>query len=696
MASRDDYKAKKGKWEKKYQSEGLGIFSPQNVGILRAIQAKYSNEYFNFFRTLANRFSDTEMEKDLFKTAQAAQSVARNIGILLGSRGRKASEKEIKDLFDSMAKIASKVEYYKKEMAKNSQMAEAAQKAEADTGIGLEGLSDMTKKTEARIAGMKPPKEGAASYFNRVAPELAETGKGLLGGVAQGLLGPFAGIAKMAVGGITGVAKDIKRKRVAKEEGKFLQGISPYGMGVPGQSLESIYGAHGSARTGAGAFGQTGGGIFGLGGMSQMPEGGGLYVDSRGRRRTRKSSLVSNVVGKALGTGAGAGDAEGGGGVGKLSHADKNSVEQGMYKFFEKRAMRAKWTKDVYGFLEEGGVGGKGKGGANLADFFGYGLMMRYAPIILGVLGSLATGLLVILAGAGLGVLLYRLFPDFFEKINEGIEKFFKLLFKGFDTFKDTVTDLVGEDVTKVVVDIPASGFIGLGAGLAKAFMENLEIPKAGAKAAPFSGITGFVSEAINEALGGKVKEWLKSFGEMDMMWSGVTGLGATVAASFKSLVKDFDWLGASMSGIAMTGVGIIDKLTNKLEEAAPGFMEKIKSVASAGSFGAASVGASIFGSDDSVDKTMTKDADQASVNIASGVKDFSNAIPVVLAGGSGLSEVLEGFFASITKDMQEIVKGSKEATATVPVGHGSDVDVYNTRDTVVEYLNVGLLGAED
>ena len=313
-------------WVKQYKKGGVEVFSDQQRGIIRAAQHKYSEDFVPFFRDLAQELGpDTEVGSQIYQVFEASRAVVRLFGALLGANGRPAVDREITALFDNMDFIKKSIEKFNVWRAKDSVFDGIVSRVERKSGSNLDRLSSHNGVILKNLENLALPKEGTAEWLKRVAPGAYSVGAGVASGALTAALGPFSGIAGMVGGGIAGIAKDIKEKRIAKKKMRLAEALTT----AKEFSAESILSKYGMLR-------ERGRDLRGsikdsyLGGVS-----GGIEETRESAPLKSKSPRIS---GQSVRSGV--------------------SVNTSLFEFFNKDAFRAKWTKDVYRALTSGGKGG--------------------------------------------------------------------------------------------------------------------------------------------------------------------------------------------------------------------------------------------------------------------------------------------------------------------------------------------------
>ena len=419
-----------------------------------------------------------------------------------------------------------------------------------------------------------------------------------------------------------------------------------------------------------------------------------MYVDRAGRRRMRKArptvaarptrSWVSGAIKPGGATVAEEAGAETPAGK-KLS----KKFESGMFLFFDKRAMRAKWTKDIYEFLK----GGKREKQGGFFDFLGNLLKLKLVTALGGFFAML---------GAGIGkVLAFILSP--FKFIITKLVALGPMLLNVVAVLGSFVAGLMaGRWLRKLFpqIDEFLSGPKGIFTKLYQWMYDN------------FSGFFSWIGD-----MGSAAFDWIKGLPDMlgsfgawiDEQLGGVPSMLLDAAGFVAGKIRDagaFVWdlfvkLIRKIPGVSF----LIDKtkeLGGQAFDAAKGIAKPVGDAMKKGwnalsGFLDKNFGLGSFASSDQVEKAITGSPTEPAMRVTTvgGKQPELPAVPVVVqdGGASGLQE----FSATLTKDINSLMDELKKSQkSSLPVGRGSDVDVYNVRDPLLETMNMGALAVED
>ena len=300
-----------------------------------------------YYNKVAAAFSDTE--KGVGKLVKEQQErISAMVGLLARMEGKGVTpitRKELKKLENlnvEFRKVHKQVVVWVKE---SIPFRKDSEKAIKDLGIP-------PKDVKAADAVSKRPGLERGGVISGIARTLGlrrmvpAVGAGAVAGIVTPMLGPLAGPAAVAAGGLYSVyrmAKGIegiikrRRSRLADRQESGLAGMP----GVPG--LAGAPGVPGLA------------GMPGLAGTGVVEGIASTYPrDVRGRFVPR----------------------------GGLTGID--SIEKGLFKFFDKRALKAKWTRRLLRAIEKGGAAGGALGRDLFGSFSKLKLLLPHLLLALG------------------------------------------------------------------------------------------------------------------------------------------------------------------------------------------------------------------------------------------------------------------------------------------------------------------------
>jgi len=341
-----------GGFRSRYLKKGMSAMSRQTVDTLVGIKTKYK-DFIRFFKSMKMRYKGTDTEPEIDGTLNALYNVQRQLGTVLYTKGRPATDAEIQDMLSSIELIDARVVEFSQRMSGDAELRKQAEAAAEKTSVSAEALGGSSKAIKESISQMPGGKAGklTAQDIKGAAPELFEGGKQLGKGLLTAALGPFAGMAMAAGGGALGVAKKMVSKR---QEAKRLQTAQML-MPVSEMTAEGIKEQVEQSRE----FGTKVGGVTRkYRGTEYEPEYGGPgFGDSQ---RLVKPSPKQRELG------------------------GKDKVQEGLVKthalsleqFFGKPAYKAKYTKEIMKLMRKiagvkGGVGaidGGGRVGGGLLE----------------------------------------------------------------------------------------------------------------------------------------------------------------------------------------------------------------------------------------------------------------------------------------------------------------------------------------
>lgn len=218
-------------WVKLYLEKGFAVFSPDEIALLRRMKAKYEQDFVLFISSLIARLKikgkpqpgREELIQDLIFTRRKIKELVEYIGDLLGEKKRPASAEEIKGLFETMLIINQKMKQYQELAEADSVLREKIVQAKEKTGVSLENVVKVTELSSLTMKRMVPKmtiKERAAK-FKEMAPEAYGLYTGLKSAALTAFLGPFAQLGELAWKTIRGIQEKRREKKISAERERF-------------------------------------------------------------------------------------------------------------------------------------------------------------------------------------------------------------------------------------------------------------------------------------------------------------------------------------------------------------------------------------------------------------------------------------------------------------------------------------------
>ena len=337
-------------------------FTEKTLEALRSIQLEYSKGFIPLFERLSG-VQVAEVDKKTFTSLQGAgNQIFEIIQRLIDSQGKPLA-RDIEDLFLNLDFVENQILEFKQRLVSEDNTSEDFQKISNDTKKSLDGILKAQKESKK---GIRQTRRG----FFKGQFESGSALKQVFGGVAAGVLGPFAPLAQIASKDIFRLFKGLRQRRLDKEKIRFGKALA--GSGVisedvtkqfegltkgKGARVEDIFKPSGLAK----GFGtaevlkQTGAGILSgvLGPFAPLAQVLGKDVSRliKGiKGRVGRSEKISEV---SLGGITPSGDV--------LEQAPKDIIksekkrkQSALFQFFDKDAFKAKWTKQVLNLLRGG------------------------------------------------------------------------------------------------------------------------------------------------------------------------------------------------------------------------------------------------------------------------------------------------------------------------------------------------------
>jgi len=399
---------------KKYNYDRLN-FDEYNIEFLGVLYRKLSKDYLKFFGQMTKLYKRGDNKK---KSLETIEKINRTLVFLSHViNGGILTKKEISDVFVLIDEINASRDYFISESSGNVALRERMDKISKETGINAKDLNLTQEHIRSGIKQtQKSRREGVSKFMKRTAPGTLGLGKNILGGLGTSLTGPFAPILGMA--------------------GTALKDIWNVGKGIGGKIREHRERAVGSQLKPA-SFGAEHTGFGGedfSGGFGNRNLG---YRRSYGKRKSRyKHSLFSRLPFR------------------KPTLRGTVDLTDSLELFYDKKAYKAKWTKELLQRIKDISKG-KSKDGGGLGSLLGLSSNFKLlGASILPLLGK--TGLFAALAVAdiwaagrikefGETVLEYT---DVIKKARESIKKQWDLQLKSIEKGQMSAAEIM-QDPTK-------------------------------------------------------------------------------------------------------------------------------------------------------------------------------------------------------------------------------------------------------
>lgn len=178
------------------------MVAPDTVNDLLALQKVYSTVYVPFLRNLAVKFGySTQLRSEVLDLLKRIQRLVRGISKVVVGR---ATKKEVEILLHENKEILKRIEFYQREMREDEQLARDLSEAARATGLRIDSLKKLTELIEKKRFKVRRFREVRA-------PELRELGLEAVREVLPRFLGPFAPIAELGWQLVRGIGRGIYR-----------------------------------------------------------------------------------------------------------------------------------------------------------------------------------------------------------------------------------------------------------------------------------------------------------------------------------------------------------------------------------------------------------------------------------------------------------------------------------------------------
>lgn len=213
-----------------------------NTRVLRALSTKLSRDYLGFFGSLSKLYTKGEQKKKLNSVVGRVRKSITLLDNMISAA--KVSEDDVENLLADVEEINKSRDYFLAQAEQNRSLEGKIQKATEATGVSPQDLNitkEIIRKGAAQVR--RRTREGAAPFLKRTMPGTIGLGAELGKGALAAALGPFAPIAGMAgtiLKGIAGVGAGIREKRQLRREEKLAGRIAPMAQGFEPSVFERL------------------------------------------------------------------------------------------------------------------------------------------------------------------------------------------------------------------------------------------------------------------------------------------------------------------------------------------------------------------------------------------------------------------------------------------------------------------------
>ena len=216
--------------------------------VIMAIRNKFKTLYPMFISQI--EMKDAKVRTNLYKDLRTEMKRAAELcDLMLGERGRIATQDEIKEFVQISKSIDGAVQHLTEIIGKNKKLRKIVTEVENQTSMSVEGIKRATKVFSENIE----KKQGRHGGLLQSSNDLIYAASGLLegdmnpGGKMSGAsgflglaLGPLAPLAKFGLNGAYSVRKKIKERKRAREILGGEIGLTAKELGIDAGSLDSF------------------------------------------------------------------------------------------------------------------------------------------------------------------------------------------------------------------------------------------------------------------------------------------------------------------------------------------------------------------------------------------------------------------------------------------------------------------------
>ena len=220
------------KWAKTYGRKGVVGLDNITIEILTAIQRKYSVDYLTVINELSKSYPPSSLiGSDLAETKKKIQLAVMLVGRVAGTAGRKATQAELKALFETISEVNERIRGLRDLTEQDAELKAYLKEISTDTRITAKHLEE----TQGVI--QKSLKQAGPGKIGRLGGHLAPMVKGALAGAGKRFLYGLIGYGGASVLGAAGGSfsriwgsKAKSQKRRVQLEPKIFQANDPSEM----------------------------------------------------------------------------------------------------------------------------------------------------------------------------------------------------------------------------------------------------------------------------------------------------------------------------------------------------------------------------------------------------------------------------------------------------------------------------------
>lgn len=496
------------------------VMTPNSSATFRRIQIRYSEDYLPFVNAMIRRVGKAH-SGFLMEIREVIQEVIADLGKLMSGKAQKDAQKKlINRVIENIESVDTQLENFKKAQANSDKVVKAIENSEKKTGVAFDELTKDQKFIKAGLKKAKPKGPGLVEQLKGMAPQAFATGEDLTKGLAQAVLGPFAGMAQLAGQTGTGIYKGIREKIIKRKEERLSQGLKPVSTKLSPEIAGEIAALEKS--------GTPTGKIFKPGGLAPdigVPSAPGETVGKKA------APAPAAALPPALKTAkAGAAPAM------EMKPKTIKDMAKPMEFFFDKLAYKTKWTADLMKEIKKLTKTTKEGGGKGfLGGMFGGGFMTALKSAFPFLIGTLIPVLLGGAALAAIGVLADKLIrkavPARFHKFLNVVSpiEWVKNWRQNFKTIADMAYKLT-QSIRDMAGDV--KGF------LASAFKRVKDVALSALK-----GIADGV-KSIGSLVMGPIKKLgkllTKAFAGLEEILDPIKAIGKTIVDKFSGFFEKF------------------------------------------------------------------------------------------------------------------------------------------------------------
>lgn len=213
-----------------------------NTQVLGALSIKLSRDYLGFFGSLSKLYTKGEQKKRLDSVVSRVKKSITLLDNMISVTT--VSKEDVENLIDNIEGINESRDYFLDQAEQNKSLERKIQKVSEVTGVSPQDLNitkEIIQKGAAQVR--RRTREKVVPFLKRTTPGAIGLGAELGRGAMAAAMGPFAPIAEMAgtvLKGMYGIGAGIQEKRRLRQEERLTGRLAPMARGLEPSVFERL------------------------------------------------------------------------------------------------------------------------------------------------------------------------------------------------------------------------------------------------------------------------------------------------------------------------------------------------------------------------------------------------------------------------------------------------------------------------